>query len=100
MKIMNIMSAVLLCTTLLGTTSTQAETIKRGMIGCISEDLLDELLTYVNKRDQSGMMQLIISGKCMLLKVGDSVSVISPGLMTATIRYKGIKLYTPTEAIR
>lgn len=77
-----------------------AEIIKKGLIGCVSEDLLDELLTYINKRDQSGMMQLLVSGKCMLLKVGDPVSVISPGFMTATIRYKGIKLYTPSEAIR
>lgn len=100
MKFKHIASALLLCTTVFSTTTVQAETIKRGMIGCISEDLLDEILTYINKGDKSGMMQLVISGKCMLLKVGDPVSVISPGFMTATIRYKGVKLYTPSEAIR
>ena len=98
MKVKHIAFALLLCTTFLATT-VQAETIKRGMIGCVSEDLLDELLTYINKGDRSGMTQLVISGKCMLLKVGDPVSVISPGFMTATIRYKGVKLYTPSEAI-
>lgn len=78
----------------------QAETIKRGLIGCVSEELLDELLTYIRKSDQGGMMQLMRSGQCMMLKVGEPVSVISPGFMTATIRYKGVKLYTPSEAIR
>lgn len=69
-------------------------------MGCVSESLLDELLTYINKGDKAGMMQLLVSGQCMLLKVGDPVSVISPGFMTATIRYKGVKLYTPSESIR
>lgn len=70
------------------------------MIGCISADLLDEILTHINKSDESEMMQLVISGNFMLLKVGDPVSIISPGFMTANIRYKGVKLYTPSEAIR
>lgn len=100
MKLKNIASVALLTTTLLLSAAAHAETIKKGLMGCTSEELLDELLTYINKSDQSGMMQLLISGKCMLLKVGDPVSVISPGFMRATIRYKGVKLYTPSEAIR
>ena len=100
MKIKYIFSIALLGTILLISATTHAETIKKGLIGCVSEDLLDEFITYANKRDQSGMMQLLVSGKCMLLKFGDPVSVISPGFMTATIRYKGVKLYTPSEAIR
>ena len=100
MKIKQIASVALLSATLLVSATAHAQTIKNGLIGCISEDLLDELLTYINKSDRSGMMQLLVSGKCMLLKVGDPVSIISPGFMTATIRYKGVKLYTPSEAIR
>jgi hypothetical protein len=100
MKFKHIVSVAFLSTTLLISATAHAETIKRGLIGCVSEDLLDELLTYINKNDRSGMMHLLGSGKCMLLKVGEPVSVISPGFMTATIRYKGVKLYTPSEAIR
>ncbi len=100
MKIKSLAPAFLLCTTLFTSSALQAETIKRGLMGCVSEELLDELLTYINKKDNSSMMQLLVSGKCTLLKVGDPVSVISPGFMTATIRYKGVKLYTPSESIR
>ena len=89
-----------ICAALFGALPSHAETIKRPMIGCVSEDLLSELLTYINKSDQRGMMQLLSTGQCMMLKAGDPVSVISPGFMTATIRYKGVKLYTPSEAVR
>lgn len=100
MKIKQIASIAFLSATLLVSATAHAQTVKRGLIGCVSEDLLDELLTYINKSDQSGMMHLLVSGKCMLLKVGDPVSVISAGFMTSIIRYKGIKLHVPSEVIR
>lgn len=77
-----------------------AETVKRGLIACVSEELLDEATTYANKRDTDGFMQLVLAGKCTILKEGERVSVISPGFIVATIRYKGMKLYTPSEAVR
>ncbi|MEI2623499.1 MAG: hypothetical protein V9G23_06075 [Giesbergeria sp.] len=100
MNIKRLTPALLLCATFFASNALHAETIKQGLMGCVSESLLDELLTYINKGDKAGMMQLLVSGQCMLLKVGDPVSVISPGFMTATIRYKGVKLYTPSESIR
>lgn len=77
-----------------------SEVVKRDMPACLSEELLDELTTYSAKKDKAGFMQLLASGQCIGLRTGTVVSVISPGFMTATIRYKGIKLYTPSEAIR
>lgn len=77
-----------------------AETVKKGLVACVSEELLDEAITYATKRDNSGLMELLTSGKCTILKEGEQVSVISPGFMTATIRYRGVKLYTPSEAVR
>lgn len=100
MKFGKITPALLICIALFSSTASKAETIKKEMLGCVSEDLLDELLGYINKKDESGFMQLVYLKKCMLLPKGESVSVISSGFMTATIRYKGVKLYTPSEAIR
>lgn len=100
MKIKRLSPAIVLCVTFFASNSLYAETIKQGLMGCVSESLLDELLTYINKGDKAGMMQLLLSGQCILLKVGDPVSVISAGFITATIRYKGVKLYTPSESIR
>ena len=80
--------------------SAHAETVKRGLVACVSEELLDEIMTYIVKKDNSGFTQLLASGRCTILKEGEQVSVISPGFMTATVRYRGIKLYTPSEAVR
>lgn len=77
-----------------------AEYVKRTMPACVSEELLDELTTYAAKGDNDGAKQLLLSGRCTMLRAGDAISVISPGFMVATVRYKGTKLYTPSEAIR
>lgn len=75
------------------------EQVKKNLPACVSEDLLDELTTYAGKGDSDGFRQLLISGQCKLLPVGASVSVVSPGFMVTTIRYRGVKLFTPAEAI-
>lgn len=77
-----------------------SEVVKRDMPACLTEELLDELTTYSSKRDKAGFMQLMSSRQCIGLHAGTPVSIISPGFMVATIRYKGVKLYTPSEAIR
>ncbi len=79
----------------------QAETIKKdGYVACISKDLLNEFVGYAVKKDGNGMGQLLSAGSCTPLNKGVQVSVISPGFMTATIRYRGVKMYTPSEAVR
>ena len=80
--------------------SANAEQVKKNMPACVSEEYLDELITYSGKGDNEGMKQLYMAGKCTSLKAGDPVSVISPGFMTATIRYNGVKMFTPSEAVR
>ncbi len=77
-----------------------AEQTKRNMAACVTEELLDELLTYSNKGDTDGMEQLFRTGKCTYLSAGTTVSVIDQGFMVATVRFKCIKLFTPSEAIR
>lgn len=77
-----------------------AETVKRGMFACVSEDALDEAMSYAAKSDTNGSTQLLLSGQCTILKVGEQVSVASPGFMRVTIRYRGVKLITLSEAVR
>jgi hypothetical protein len=92
--------AITVTTALFFSSAAMAETVKRGLLACVSEELFDEAITYAAKHDYSGLTQLLESGKCTVLKAGEQVSVISPGFMTATIRYRGVKLYTPSEAVR
>lgn len=92
----SIVAAILVATA----ATVAAEPVKRTMPACISEASLDELTTYSAKGDKDGITQLFADGSCTLLQAGDKVSVISPGFMVATVRYKGQKLYTPSEALR
>lgn len=86
---------------MLGATGlSHAETVKRSMPACVTEELWDEFGTYIAKGDRQGAAQLFLSGKCVMLEKGEQISVISPGFMTATVRYKGVKLFTASEAIR
>lgn len=85
---------------LLTTSPASAEQVKRNLPACVSEDLLDEFITYATKGDNNGARQLLLAGKCTMLSAGATVSVISPGFMVATIRYNGVKLFTPSEAVR
>lgn len=48
----------------------------------------------------ASLSPLIVSGKCAVLRVGEPVSIIEAGFMTAQLRYKGVKIYTPAETIR
>jgi len=91
---------IAIATTFWISTPVMAETVKRGLVACTSEDLLDEAMGYAARNDKNGFMQLLTSRSCTILKEGEQVSVISPGFMTATIRYHGAKMFTPSEAIR
>lgn len=77
-----------------------AQVVKREMIACLNEELLDEAGSYSAKYDTKGITQLLVSGQCTVLKIGEQVSVISRGFLTSTIRYRGTKLFTPSEAVR
>ena len=82
------------------TSAAHADQLKRPAIACVSEDLFDEYLGYATKGDKDGEMQLLLNRQCVMLSKGETVSVISPGFMTATIRYQGTKLFTNSEAVR
>ena len=77
-----------------------AEVIKQDAIACVSEDLLNEATRYAIKNDMDGLMQLAIAGKCTVIPKGTQVSVIDPGFLKATIRFRGTKLFTVSEAVR
>ena len=77
-----------------------AEIVTSTYIACTSKDALDEAVGYAVRGDQDGTIQLIMTGQCTLLKAGERVSVIDWGLLTTTIRHKGVKLYIPSRALK
>lgn len=79
-----------------------AETIvaKRQLAACKTEALSGELHGYETARDQKGVTRLIVSKQCFAIAVGDSITIIRPGILVATVEYKGQKLYARADAIR
>lgn len=80
--------------------SSIADTVKFQTPACTTDDSLDEFTRYIIDGDENGMMQLIQAGECTVLQEGDIVSVASRGFSTTTIRYQGVKLLVPSEAIK
>lgn len=77
-----------------------AETVKSNGVACVSEKLLNEMLGYVTKKDNNGAKKLLGSGQCMSLKQGEQVSILRPGILTATILYNGKQFYTTSDILR
>lgn len=84
----------------LAASSAMAETVKKERPACISEELLDEITKYIIKDDKEAYMPLLRSGRCIKLTPGMKVSVVDEGFFVSTIRYSGVKLFTPVQAIR
>lgn len=92
---------VVAAATLAGVTViSHAEVIKQEMPACVTEDLLDEITNYIVKGDKQSYMPLLRSGQCVRLDPGMNVSVIKQGFTVYEIRFNGVKLYTPSKALR
>jgi len=60
--------------TLVPATAFAAKT--KGGAACFSEELYDELSSYVARKDMKGFQYMLDSGKCLILKEGLDASVI------------------------
>lgn len=96
-KLLKTISATLLFS---GSLLANAETVQFFTPACVSEDELSEFTRYMINNDKSGVTQLVEAGLCTGLSEGDTVSVIDRGFTYVKIRYKGVVLYTATEAVK
>ncbi|MFC7411357.1 hypothetical protein [Hydrogenophaga atypica] len=71
-----------------------AEQVRQALPACVSKEYLSAIT------DGNSLTQLMMAGKCTVLKVGASVVLIDRGFLTSTILYNGKTLVTPSEAIR
>lgn len=87
---------------LVASPASMAETVaaKRELAACKTEALSGELHGYEAAKDQKGVTRLIASRQCFAIAIGDPITIIRPGVLTATIEYKGQKLYARADAIR
>ncbi len=98
-RLTGIFLAVLL---LVVSSASMAETVvaKRALAACKTEALSGELHGYEATKDQKGVTRLIASRQCFAIAIGDPITIIRPGILTATIEHKGQKLYARADAIR
>lgn len=54
---------------LFATSPASAQQVKRSLPACVSEDLLDEFVTYATQGDSNGVRQLLLTGRFTMLSV-------------------------------
>jgi hypothetical protein len=73
---------------------------KRQLVACKSEALWSEMHGYQETKDQKGVTKLMSSKQCVLIAASEAISIVRPGILTATIEYNGMTLYTRADTLR
>lgn len=72
-----------------------------GFVGCRTKADFDSLITAVTQKDESSFRALLISGRCVSLKSGQTISVVDYSIFGATeILYQGTRLFTVNNAVK
>jgi len=102
MQRQDFIKAIFIIATLAFSASSQAETItaKRTLPACTSEAYSHEMHGYEATKNQKGVTALISSGKCVAITTGEVITILRPGILTATIEYQGRKLFARSDALR
>lgn len=77
-------------------------TTKGGHVACLTEEWLDDVISFVASDDLDSLQAYLDSNKCVVLKKGLRVTVTEPPSMfggTAVFVFQGTKLWTIREAL-
>jgi hypothetical protein len=87
---------------LIASPTSQAESTpaKRQLVACKSEALWSEMHGYQEAKDQKGVTKLMSAKQCVLIAAGEPINIVRPGILTATIEYNGMTLYTRADTLR
>ena len=102
MRMNHLPQAICLITLFALSSMSQAETMatKNQLIACTSESVFGEMRGYETNKDQNGVTQLMRSGLCVVISPGEPVTILRPGILTATISYQGKKFFTRADTLR
>jgi len=102
MRVIDLAQATCLLTMLALSPLSQAETItaRSQLIACKSESALGEMRSYETTKDQTGVTKLMRSGACVVIAPDEAVTILRPGILTATIRYQDAKFFTRADTLR
>lgn len=77
-----------------------ADVAKRELLACVTEPLHSEILGYATKKEHDSVRRMLASGQCVAIAPGATITILRPGILRATIEYKGTKYYTAADTIR
>lgn len=102
MQVHRIIGLVLIMGGMFAATAAKAENIivKRQMVGCADEASWTAMQQHEWDKNQQGVSQLIAGGQCLVIDAGETVAILRPGVLTATIGYRGKKLYARADQLR
>jgi len=71
-----------------------------GTAACLTEQLLDDFITYAVSKDIASMQALMDRNHCIVLKSGLRVTIVDAGWTKHQFAYQGIKLWTVAEGLK
>jgi len=72
---------------------------KPGYVACVTEQHLDDFVTYAVAKDTASMNALLLD-VCIQLKGGLKVTIVDVGWTKTQFAIQGLKLWIPTEALQ
>lgn len=82
------------------------KTVKKGFVGCRTEQEFDSITGIIRRKDQAGFISMLATGRCYQFKDNYKFSILDTGFSTCKIRvYDGnnslrfVDLITNIEAI-
>lgn len=97
---MKVVAALFGTMAILLSSAAKAEIVLRPALACKETTLLAAVNEALANNNIDAVRQMLSSGDCVALDAGEAVSVVDAGIMTATIRYRGMTLFVGTAAIR
>jgi len=79
--------------------ATPAMTVKK-LPACLSEQWLDDMMDFAQVRDYKSWDSYLEMNRCIILRLGLSVTVTDAGFIKHEFVYQGLKMWTPKEALR
>ena len=77
----------------------QAATTNGGYYACVTEEYLDDIMKFLIAKDYASADAYSAQNKCVILKAGLQVSIVKVKWTRIQFAYKGLKLWTVSEAI-
>lgn len=71
-----------------------------GYLACLSEQWLDDIITFAVSKDTASVNAYMESGKCIVVKAGLKVTLTDAGWTVHEFVFQGVRFWTPVEGLK